>query len=284
MRETFGMPPEVEVVAELDSLDENKIAVFSQDEPEIVWRRPTSAPRERVWPVLVDAPAKATLRLPLATLGLGAGAVVLAAAAIARRRRSKQWPGLAIVAAAMGVAAAALTGVAQPTASLPWSAGPRPPADAEARELFERLQKNVYRAFEYKQESDVYDVLAQSVDGPLLDSVYNEIYQSLIIRDQGGAVARVKGVEVLKTDVLSTGLLPDRSGVAIQLASTWQVEGSVFHWGHTHHRTNQYSALYTVAQRGERWKITGVELLSQERIVKAGDDPLPPQANPPEPS
>ncbi len=281
MRTTFGMPPEIEIVAELDAYDENRLIIFSKDEPEVIWHAPTAPPQQRVWPVLTDAPPRATVTLPLATVGLGLIAAAAGSFAALRWRR----PRVARPALVAGVGAAVLAAVAWPAArspfELPWPGELRAPSDAEVRDIFERLQKNVYRAFEYKKESDIYDVLAQSVDGPLLDSVYNEVYQSLVLRDQGGAVARVKDVKIVSTDILSTGREADRGAVAVQLASTWQVDGSVFHWGHTHNRTNQYSALYTLAQRGDRWKITGVEVLSHERIIKEGDDPLPLLSVPP---
>ena len=41
--------------------------------------------------------------------------------------------------------------------------------------------------------------------------------------------------------------------------------GSVGHWGHVHQRTNQYQARLTVEAVGDRWKITALDLLQEER-------------------
>ena len=67
--------------------------------------------------------------------------------------------------------------------------------ERKALGIFATLHSNIYRAFDFNNESDIYDVLSKSVDGPLLDKVYTEIYQSLIAREQGGAVARIKSVK-----------------------------------------------------------------------------------------
>ena len=55
----------------------------------------------------------------------------------------------------------------------------RIPQESEAITIFETLHQNIYRAFDYTSQSDIYDALAQSVDGPLLDRMYTDIYQSL---------------------------------------------------------------------------------------------------------
>ena len=67
---------------------------------------------------------------------------------------------------------------------------------AEAREVVGKLLHNVYRSFDFRQEGAVYDMLAGSVDGPLLESTYLETRKSLVLENQGGARARVNEVEV----------------------------------------------------------------------------------------
>lgn len=274
-RALFGMPTALEVVAELDAYDENKLVVFSDEEPEIIWHAPRGAARERVWPVVAELKPK-TVDLPAASAAASAAAGLVVLCALARRGRASavRWATAGAAALAGSVGAYALRGVALVPFTPPWAAARTPPTAEEARQVFETLQRNVYRAFEYKTESDIYDVLAQSVDGPLLDAVYNEVHQSLVLRDQGGAVARIKQVDTLATDVLNIG--EDEAGrIAVQCSARWQVQGSVFHWGHLHSRTNEYSALYTLATAGEAWKITAVQVLSHKRIVREGDDPLP---------
>ena len=66
------------------------------------------------------------------------------------------------------------------SAAFAWPTGP--PADARA--VFEALHRNLYRAFEADTEDEIYDVLKQSVDASLLQEVYLDIYESLILREQ----------------------------------------------------------------------------------------------------
>ena len=50
---------------------------------------------------------------------------------------------------------------------------------------------------------------------------------------------------------------------------TWNVRGSVGHWGHLHERTNQYEARISVKPVDGEWKIVDLELLQEERITSA---------------
>ncbi len=85
--------------------------------------------------------------------------------------------------------------------------------EAEAVETFRELQANLYRAFDYETEDQVYDVLAQSVDGALLDDIYTEVYQSLLVIDKSAAVCKVHEVEVLESTAKAIDPAP-RTGTA----------------------------------------------------------------------
>ncbi len=274
-RMMYGLPTATDVVAQLDAHDQNKLVVFAEQEPEFTWHAPQTPIRQRVSPVVVQE-RPANVRLPVTSILIvaGWGSVALALRLVTPWRKTRWLAATGTVAA--GVVAAALYDTAP--VRMPWQSSVVLPEAAEAQQIFTSLHRNVYRAFDYKDESDIYDVLAQTVDGPLLDQVYNEVYQSLILRDQGGAVARVKAVDVLDIEVETKGLLPQADAPAFRIRSRWRVAGAVYHWGHVHSRTNEYQARYTVAQRGKQWKIVGVDVLSQERIVQEGDDPgdMPP--------
>ena len=71
----------------------------------------------------------------------------------------------------------------------------------------------------------------------MLADLYLKIKQGLIMQEQGGAVARVQEVKVLKA---SRRRAKSKNGFAERV--TWQVEGTVEHWGHIHTRVNEYSA------------------------------------------
>jgi len=265
-----GLGEPVEIVAELDAYDENTLITFTPEEPEVIWHAPRTPAVQRVMPVVVSA-RPATLAVPAVSL---ASLVIWAGGWGLRRmvgRRSA--PRLAVGGSLVLALAVALLcrNLLVLRLAKPWATPVALPDEQAAAGVFTALHRNVYRAFDYKSESDVYDVLARSVDGDLLDQVYFEIYESLVMRDQGGAVARVQSVDVLETELVSAGLIPGTRRAAFQMRSRWRVHGVVYHWGHVHARTNEYDALYTVAQREDQWKITGVKPLGQRRVVTDGE-------------
>lgn len=267
-----GVPGLESIFAELDAYDENTIVSFTRREPEVVWHAPGKPVRQRVMPVVATAEPTG-VAVPLVSVG----AVILWGVCLTLLRVSPRWRSARRAALVLTVVPVAIAvychDVLTVRVATPWGRNVRAPGAAAAADIFTSLHRNVYRAFDYKTESDVYDVLAQSVAGDLLDQVYNEVYQSLILRDQGGAVARVQSVDVLETELLSSGALPGSGAPAFQMQSRWRVRGAVVHWGHMHSRTNEYRARYVVAQLGSNWKITGVAVLEQRRIIFDDDDP-----------
>ncbi len=142
--------------------------------------------------------------------------------------------------------------------------------DTDAALVLQALLKNVYRAFDFREEDDVYDKLALSVDGDLLADIYLQSRKSLQIQKAGGAQAKVKDVEVLAASVDGR---PDRP-LAYTLKANWTALGTVGHWGHIHTRKNLYDALVTVDAVDGNWRITDLELLEEQRIDPYGQPAL----------
>jgi hypothetical protein len=134
------------------------------------------------------------------------------------------------------------------------------PDDRTRAAIAETLLKNIYRAFDYRDEKLIYDALARSVEGELLAETYLRIHGGLLMQEQGGAVARVQLVEPLETRIT------DRQPGAYTAAVKWQVTGTVEHWGHIHTRVNAYEAVLRIRRSGGAWKITGLEAGKQERV------------------
>ena len=130
--------------------------------------------------------------------------------------------------------------------------------------IAESLLRNIYRAFDYRGESDIYDALARSVQGDLLAELYLKIRQSLVMQEQGGAVARVQEVKVVAAEAMG---LQSKSGFAERM--TWQVEGTVEHWGHIHARVNEYSAELQITPAGDAWKISALRVGRQSQVRSA---------------
>ena len=58
----------------------------------------------------------------------------------------------------------------------------------------------------------------------------------------------------------------DGTATDFVVRTRWRIVGSVGHWGHVHQRQNRYEADLTVSAAGGAWKITGFEVLDQERL------------------
>jgi hypothetical protein len=132
----------------------------------------------------------------------------------------------------------------------------------QAKGILHSLLKNVYRAFDFREEADVYDKLEISASGDLLADIYLQNRKSFKVKRAGGAVARVKEIAVMDVRVENN---PGDSR-ALDLRSKWTAMGTVGHWGHIHIRQNQYEAIVTVQPIEGAWKITGLELLEEKRI------------------
>jgi hypothetical protein len=188
--------------------------------------------------------------------------------ALARWMLTLRWLVLALAAVALArwvkghqrwrsaVAAAALMA----TAGAFWVSRDSGLTDARAGEVVSGLLHNVYRAFDFRQEEQIYDVLAKSVEGDLLEQIYLETRRGLELASQGGARVKVKEIALLELAA------EPADGGGFVATATWNASGSVGHWGHVHQRKNQYQAELAVAPLGGVWKLVGLEILQEERL------------------
>jgi hypothetical protein len=134
--------------------------------------------------------------------------------------------------------------------------------DQQATALLETLLKNVYRAFDFREEEDVYDKLAISVAGDLLADIYLENRRSFAVQAAGGAQAKVKEVKIQNASAERL----DGSPLEYALRGQWTAMGTVGHWGHVHTRQNLYDAIVTIEAVDGAWKITDLEVIEVNRI------------------
>jgi len=135
------------------------------------------------------------------------------------------------------------------------------PANDNAKAIVANLLHNVYRAFDYREESEIYDVLARSVGEELLTDIYLSTRRSLVIKKQGGAQSKVKDISLEELTINPSD--EDNSFIA---EATWTVNGSVGHWGHIHKRSNRYEAEFVIGSVDNVWKIKTMKVYNEERI------------------
>jgi hypothetical protein len=149
--------------------------------------------------------------------------------------------------------------------SLPNPLAPQVAMSNEAAALLaQSLLKNVYRAFDFRAEVDVYDKLALSVARDLLEEIYLQNRRAWSVHKAGGAQGKVQDVRVSEARARP---LPERRR-AVELHTCWRAAGTVSHWGHSHTRHNEYEALITVEPDQGVWKITALRVLD-ERIAES---------------
>jgi hypothetical protein len=253
--------------------DETLIA-FRHDEPESTWHRDlttSSGPAFDEVPA-ASLPDRLSVHLGSLLAALVGGALLLLMGAERRQRLTGGVLGIT------GVAALVLWPVA--VIELP-SGGAGDLDEARAAAVFAPLHANIYRAFDYTAESDIYDALARSVDGELLGDLYDQVYRGLVMAEHGGAVCRVQEVRPVSVEVEQLGALPGDDAPGFSVRAVWQVDGIVRHWGHSHWRTNEHEGRYTVAARDGGWRIVGSTMLDQKRIAGSPIEEGPAAPEPP---
>jgi hypothetical protein len=259
---TSGLPQQVTM--EWDLWDERitRVPVSSVDQagglPEIL--EPDR--RVLVWQNFLKFPEMPTLEVlegPPSDLARSMGIVrwvllaLLAALAMPLIRRSRAWQ---TATPARWIAIALVTCLTTAAFGWAWRTGL---SQERAAAVVSGLLTNIYRAFDYRSEERIYDALAASTDGPVLEQTYLETRKGLELASQGGARARVKQIELVDLTVSAA------DGGGFVADATWNVAGAVGHWGHVHQRNNQYEAELTIAPVGGAWKLVKLEILREER-------------------
>lgn len=271
--EGVGIP--VEIMAQVTGFGEIELPKLTRAEPEYTWHGSGALPAARFMAV-PEAVRARTVRIPL--IGVAAGLISVVAGVFATVRahqrlgRPTSWRWKFVcgaVVSAVTVGGVFLTrGIATIEVGMPFSGGGHVPSTAEALAIFTPLHANIYRAFDFNEESQIYDALARSVDGRLLDQLYSEVYRGLIMYEEGGAVSRIKSVTPVGTEIQTIGQLPGGEA-SFRVLARWRVEGSVYHWGHTHTRLNEYCAEYVVAANPDGWRIRDSRTIEQFRVDAA---------------
>ncbi|QDT28502.1 hypothetical protein Enr10x_38460 [Gimesia panareensis] len=249
------------------AFDKSYKPVFSKLErnSEFEWTNPGRKVSLEVNPVEVALQPRSIWSVPFLSIGGLFACFLLSLSLISKRQRRKTTYtilGLLLVASLL------CWPVSRVTFASPLEPVPHVSRD-KAEAVFKTLHKNIYRSFDYHTESDIYDALAKSADGSFLETLYRQINQSLKMQEQGGAVSRVTDVQwetiqpAAGEAVDSTQPHDERS---FAVKSTWTVSGTVEHWGHIHTRTNQYQAIFYLEPVEGVWKLTGMNLLDQERL------------------
>ena len=133
-----------------------------------------------------------------------------------------------------------------------------------ARLIMSKVLSDTYRALNIDDEEELYDTLAESVTGDLVSDLYLDNRRRLTAGTRRGTEITIRGVSVL--DIGEPAEVAGAQG-GYSYNCRWAVTARVQHLQHVHHRQQIYSGVLTLRAEGNRWKIAGVELHSEDRVV-----------------
>ena len=136
------------------------------------------------------------------------------------------------------------------------------PTPAAAGEILDGLLTNVYRSFDMRDESSVFDRLAVSVSGDQLTDIYLQSRKALELEQRGGARGKVDDVAIQKVRSVER-----QADGTFAVDGEWTVSGSVSHFGHTHFRQNRYHAVVNIVADGDAWRIRMLTVLDERRLL-----------------
>ena len=234
---------------------------LTADDPVLVWNNLLTNPTVPAMLSVATPPEPRLLRLPIISI-ISVIALLILAWRTAVGRSHGQTVNVSRIAIGISLVIVGLATSRLVQLPLP---NPVPPeqniTSEEADSVLAALLHNIYRAFDRREESLVYDRLAQSISGNLLTDVYLQTRQSIELESQGGARVRINDVLLQSTTIDS---LADQIGFSAKCR--WTVSGSVGHWGHIHQRQNAYEAKFVVQPINGQWKITAMQLLDERRL------------------
>jgi len=133
-----------------------------------------------------------------------------------------------------------------------------------ARLIMSKVLSDTYEAFNITDEEELYDTLAQSVTGNLVDDLYLDNRRRLTAGTRQGTKVTIRGVSILDIgEPVET--VAAEGGYSYDCR--WAVVARVQHLQHVHHRKQIYSGVLTLRAEDDRWKVAGVELHSEDRVV-----------------
>jgi hypothetical protein len=200
--------------------------------------------------------------IPVISIILFAGTAAALVILVVRLKRKKAAPLVSAMAAALfiiglGMYSHGRVVFARPIDSM------QNMSEEETKVLITDLLQNTYRAVNLTDEFEIYDKLALSVHGDLVEKIYLESRKRTVLPNQDSPEVQI--IEVTIRDIMEEKMTDDRLGYTY--TCEWYVSGTIRHWAHQHNRQNRYIGLITVKRIDDAWKITEWELLDEQRIM-----------------
>ena len=134
------------------------------------------------------------------------------------------------------------------------------------QDLMERRLWNTYTAFNIADEEELFNQLAENLDEDLLDNIYLDSRRRLTMGLREGSQVTVKEVSLGTLGAPESG---EMNMGTWKFPASWTVTAQVKHLKHIHYRKNQYTGTIALKPMDEGWKISEINLTSEERQVIA---------------
>ncbi len=128
----------------------------------------------------------------------------------------------------------------------------------QAKLLANLIVERVYSTVNLVSPRDRYRQLADLGVGEYGEKMFLELEKSLRIAEQGGSVMEVHSTEV-------TNLRHLREGDGLVIEATWDLVGSVQHWGHIHTRKDTFTGTIKLSAERGHWAIESFLTTDQKR-------------------
>lgn len=131
-------------------------------------------------------------------------------------------------------------------------------SDSQAKSLADQMLDRIYSTVNLESPRDRYRQLADLGVDDYGEEMFLELEKSLRMAEQGGSVMEVHSTEVSEVAFR-------RVGTDLQIDMSWDLIGSVQHWGHIHTRKDTFTGgLRLTAVRGQ-WAIKSFQTTDQKR-------------------
>lgn len=259
MEAASGVRPRMYFEAVMTAGGKSEPARFTHAEPTIRWSRSDADAPDPLFGLpqpQILSPQSQSIMTSAILVGLAVCLISFAAV----RRTPAVWAVMITISCLLLLSAIAFTPAKQSESEFVMG-------DDDATLVLRTLHESMYRAFDYTAESDIYDRLAFALQGELLGELYEQIRLSLLQAEEEMKVGVVTGLEPIETTLTSIDYASaTANGLGFDATHRWRVDGTVYHWGHSHTRAHLYEASYRVTYTPVGWRITGHTLLSQQRI------------------
>ena len=210
----------------------------------------SSSPSAPIQPLVVS-------ELRLHKFGALITLAALIAAVTAVLKSTRRWTITRRVAAAACLVAAGVVSVAAISVQQHHEAQP-----TSVKAAFKHVLSRIYHAVNIRSRREALNELDHVLENDLLETTFLEVVETLE-EDEDGALVSVNSVSIDEVEAVQA-----TSQSSISAKVSWQVTGTVYHWGHSHDRIHQIRGRVELVHTDEHWKISNLQLLGSEVKIK----------------